>query len=42
MTKTAHWYPGHAVYMGNLGDVFSPENTPQGHTDTPKSSFFSK
>ncbi len=27
--------------MGNLGRVFSCENTPEGHTDAHKSSYFS-
>ncbi len=26
--------------MSNMGGVFSQENTPEGHTDTHKSSFF--
>ncbi len=26
--------------MGNMGGVFSQENTPEGHTETHKSSFF--
>ncbi len=31
---------GHVICMGNLGGVFSQENTPEDHTDTHKSSFF--
>ncbi len=32
---------GHVTCMGDLGGVFSQENTPDGHTETHKSSFFS-
>ncbi len=32
---------GHMICMGNLGGVFSQENTPEGHTETQNSSFFS-
>ncbi len=32
---------GHVICMSNLGGVFSQENTPEGHTKTHKSSFFS-
>ncbi len=31
---------GHVIYMGNLGGGFAHENTPEGHTETHKSSFF--
>ncbi len=31
---------GHVICMGNLGGVFSQENTPEGHTETYKNSFF--
>ncbi len=31
---------GHVIYMGNLGGVFSCENTPEGCTETHKSSVF--
>ncbi len=31
---------GHVICMGNLGGVFSQENTPEGGTETHKSSFF--
>ncbi len=31
---------GHVICMGNLGGVFSQENTPVGHTETHKSSSF--
>ncbi len=31
---------GHVICMGNLGRVISQENTPEGHTETHKSSFF--
>ncbi len=42
MTKSDHYSgQGHVICMGNLGVVFSRENTPEGHTETHKSSFFS-
>ncbi len=31
---------GCVICMGNLGEVFSHENTPEGRTETHKSSFF--
>ncbi len=31
---------GHVICMGNLGGVFSQENTPEYHTETHKSSYF--
>ncbi len=31
---------GHVIWMGNLGGVFSQENTPEGCTETHKISFF--
>ncbi len=31
---------GHVICMVNLGGVFSHETTPEGHTETNKSSFF--
>ncbi len=31
---------GYVICMGNLGGDFSQENTPEGHTETHKSSFF--
>ncbi len=31
---------GKVICMGNLGGVFSKENTSEGHTETHKSSFF--
>ncbi len=31
---------GHVICMGNLGGVFLQENTPEGLTETHKSSFF--
>ncbi len=33
------WF-GHLICMGNLGGVYSHENTPEGHTGTHKSSLF--
>ncbi len=32
---------GHVICMGNLGGVFSQKNTPEVHTETHQSSFFS-
>ncbi len=40
MTKSAHWRSLSYDLYGNLGGVFPQENTPEGHTDTHKSSFF--
>ncbi len=40
MTKSAHGGHGHLICMSNLGGVLSQENTPEGHTETHKSSFF--
>ncbi len=40
MTKAATGGHGHVICMGNLGGVFSQENTPEVHTETHKSSFF--
>ncbi len=40
MTKTATDGHGHVICMGNLGGVLSHENTPEGCTETYKSSFF--
>ncbi len=31
---------GHVIWMGNLGGFFSRENTPEGYTETHKSSLF--
>ncbi len=31
---------GHVICMGNLGEGFSQENTPEGCMETHKSSFF--
>ncbi len=31
----------YVICIGNLGGVFSQENTPEGHTETHRSSFFS-
>ncbi len=31
---------GHVICMGNLKGVFAQENTPEGHTETHKCSFF--
>ncbi len=31
---------GYVICMGNLGGVFSQENTPEGHTETNKNIFF--
>ncbi len=31
---------GHVICMGNLGGVFSQENSPEGWTETHESSFF--
>ncbi len=38
MTKTSSH--GHMICIGNLGGVFSQENTPECHTDTHKNIFF--
>ncbi len=38
MTTGGH---GHVICMDNLQGVFSHTNTPEGHTETLKSSFFS-
>ncbi len=40
MTKSGTGGHGHVICMGNLGGVFFQENTPEGHTETHKSSFF--
>ncbi len=41
MTKSAHWWAwSHLICMGNLGGVFSRDNTSEGDTETPTSSFF--
>ncbi len=38
MTKSGSH--GHVIIMCNLEEVFSNENTPEGHVETHKSSFF--
>ncbi len=44
MTSSLLYLPtgghGHVICMGNLGRVFSQENTPEGHTATHKCLFF--
>ncbi len=40
MTKSATGGHGHVICIGDLRGVFSQENTPEGHTETHKSSFF--
>ncbi len=40
MTKSAHSSYDHVICMGNPGWGFSHENTPEGCTETHKSSFF--
>ncbi len=41
MTKSAHWWSWSCDLHGNLGGVFSQENTAEGDTEIYKSSFFS-
>ncbi len=41
MTQSPTDGHGHVICMGNMGEVFSHENTPEGHTETHKRSFFS-
>ncbi len=40
MTKAAIGGHGHVMCMGNLRGVFAQENTPEGCTETHKSSLF--
>ncbi len=40
MTKSAAGGHGHMICVGNMGGVFSPENTPEAYTETHKSSLF--
>ncbi len=40
MTKSAHWWSWSCDYLGNLGGVFSCDNTPKDHTETHKISLF--